>query len=226
MSIKFVKTTDKPQIAEAIADRLSSELSNNKKVLWLVSGGSNIQLAVEIMKQIPDDLSQNLTVSLIDERFGEVGHADSNWQQLLDAGINFKQAKAIPILDGSKSLNQNAENHEKEFREMLAENDVKIGLFGMGADGHTSGILPETVAARETSDDKLIVGYQDKFARITTTFAAVKKIDIAFLVAFGEDKRPAMENLKKKIPLEKQPAQILKQISETTVFSDILTRSE
>ena len=222
MSIKFVKTTDKQQIAEAIANRLNSELSNDKKVLWLVSGGSNIQLAVEIMKQIPDDLSWNLTISLIDERFGEVGHADSNWQQLLDAGIDFKQAKAIPILDGSKNLNQNADNYEKKFREMLTENDVKIGLFGMGADGHTSGILPETVAARETTDDKLIVGYQDKFARITTTFVAIKKLDETFLVAFGADKKPAMEDLKTEIPLEKQPAQILKQISETTVFSDVL----
>jgi 6-phosphogluconolactonase/glucosamine-6-phosphate isomerase/deaminase len=223
MPIKFEKTTDKREIARTIANRLISKLSAGKKVLWLVPGGSNIHIAVDVMQQIPEELSQNLTVGLTDERYGKIGHDDSNWKQLDDAGFDPKQAKTLMVLDNSDSPEQNAANYEKKYREALAQNDVTIGFFGMGGDGHTSGIKPESVSAHEHSDDVLIVGYNfTDYDRITTSFAAIAKLDAAFLVAFGEDKRPAMENLKKEIPLEQQPTQILKQVPETIVFSDIL----
>jgi len=53
-------------------------------VLWLVPGGSNIPIAVEAMDMIRKEMSglslKYLTITLSDERYGSVGHKDSNWK--------------------------------------------------------------------------------------------------------------------------------------------------
>jgi 6-phosphogluconolactonase/glucosamine-6-phosphate isomerase/deaminase len=221
--MKFSKTTSRADVARTIAERLVEELSKGKSVLWLMPGGSNIAVAVEVMGQIPEELTENLTVGLTDERFGATGHADSNWRQLAEAGFQPKRAKALAVLDDSGDFTTNAANYEQKFREVLSQNDVKIGFFGMGADGHIAGILPESPAVN-VSDDRLFTGYDaGNFQRMTMTFSAIKQLDDAFLAAFGEEKREALENLRdKELPLQTQPAQILNQLPDTTVFNDIL----
>ena len=37
---------------------------------------------------------------LTDERYGPVGHPDSNWSQLLQKGFDLPQAKLVPVLTG------------------------------------------------------------------------------------------------------------------------------
>jgi hypothetical protein len=45
-------------------------------------------------------------------------------------------------------------------------------------------------------------------------------VTVAYLLAYGEDKRPALENLKTELPPNQQPAQILKDIAEAYVYND------
>ena len=56
------------------------------KVLYLASGGSSIPLSVAVLRAVPASLRAQVTVTLTDERFGPVGHTDSNWQQMREAG--------------------------------------------------------------------------------------------------------------------------------------------
>ena len=102
--MKFIHAVDSSTGIHDLSDRLIAELKQDKKVLWLICGGSNIAPAVEIMKKIranvsPDQLT-NLTVSQTDERYGPVGHPDSNWKQMQDAGFDFEGIKTLPVLRG------------------------------------------------------------------------------------------------------------------------------
>jgi 6-phosphogluconolactonase/glucosamine-6-phosphate isomerase/deaminase len=89
----------------------------------------------------------------------------------------------------------------------------------MGVDGHVAGILPNSPAVLE--NDELVAYYKaSPFERITLSFKALRQLDVAYLIAFGEDKKTALVKLKTNLSLNEQPAQILKSIKEAYVYSD------
>ncbi|HEX7633510.1 MAG TPA: 6-phosphogluconolactonase [Candidatus Saccharimonadales bacterium] len=218
--MQIIQTSDPTPAIQALSDRLIQELSQNKKVLWFVSGGSNIGAAVKIMANIGDDLSKNLIVTTIDERFGPVGHPDSNWQQLQDAGFAPKQATLIPPLQPEETLETAAARFRDQLAQAFASCDISIALLGMGPDGHISGILPNSVATDLQND--IVVGYvSDPYERITTTFTALAKISVFYLFAYGENKREQLLALRDQtLDYDTQPAQFLKEMPEVYVYND------
>jgi 6-phosphogluconolactonase/glucosamine-6-phosphate isomerase/deaminase len=226
--MQFIQAEKAEGVIEAVG-RLKNELALGHKVLWLVSGGSNISTAREIMASIPTKHTDRLTIMLNDERFGQIGHVASNWHNLfyedLDKKIPLfdpKNAKLIPTLRPHLNIHETTRNFEDNLRHELESNDVAISLLGMGADGHTSGILPNSKAAEA---DDLAVWYRgaDDYLRITNTFKALREVDCAYLFAYGADKRQALENLRdRKLPLEEQPAQILWEVPKVYVYNDQL----
>jgi 6-phosphogluconolactonase/glucosamine-6-phosphate isomerase/deaminase len=220
LNIKTTTKIDEP--AEFIFASIFGQLKSNKKVLFFLTGGSSIPVGLnvaELLKNISDkNLIKNLTITLTDERYGEVGHKDSNWQQLTEKGFSLPQAKLIPILTGESrdiAVGKFNENLEQEFKKA----DYKIGLFGIGADGHTAGILPESSAVNA---EAYAFGYKtEKFERITITPKMIEKLDEVIIWAQGKEKWPIIKNLlTENISIPKQPAQILKKVSLLTIFTD------
>ena len=126
-----------------LTERLVRELAAGKQVLWLVSGGSNIPASAQIMDNIPHDLSHNLTVMLVDERYGKLGHEESNWAQLMSAGFHSDEAKLLPVLQAGLSFEQTIERYSEITKVALANNEIIIAQLGIGPDGHIAGILPD-----------------------------------------------------------------------------------
>ena len=206
--------------AAALAARLKGELAAGKRVLWLFSGGSNLPLAAQISRELPDDLTAQLTVLPADERYGLPGHKNSNVKQLLGAGFQRKNATLLPVLDGS-DINLTTDHYETALQMALAESSACIAQIGMGADGHIAGILPHSPAV----DGKdLVAAYTGPdYERITLTFVALARVTAAYLFAYGDAKRPALQDLRdKSLPLADQPAQFLKQLAEVYVYNDQL----
>ena len=220
--MEFIRIDTIQEGVEPLLDRLVDELDNGKKVLWLVPGGSNIPLSVEVMRQIPDDLTANLTVYLTDERFGEIDHPDSNARQLRDAGFDPKKARTVWVLAKDLTLEETCEQYALSISAAFEAADIVIGQMGMGPDGHVCGILPGTAAV---DSDKLVVGYvTEQFTRITLTPKTLQEhVDAAYVFAFGENKREALGNLlSQDLPLVEEPAQILKKLPEAYIYNDQL----
>src|SRR4051812_16644787 len=97
--MKFIRTEGTAQLEADLSAKLDGYLLEGKKVLWLVPGGSNIPVASRIMSSLHNNLG-NLTVTLTDERYGDIGHADSNQVQYTAAGFDLKGASFIPYLIG------------------------------------------------------------------------------------------------------------------------------
>jgi len=212
------KCTGIQEPSELIVTSIHEGLSQGKSVLFMVSGGSAIAVAVGVAQELvtSSDLSR-LRIMLTDERFGPVGHKDSNWKQLHDAGFSLPRAKLLPVLR-DLPFPETVRVYEEELDRAMDESDLRIGLFGMGADGHTAGILPESVATSSTS---LAVGYEaPRFTRITMTHLAIARLNIAVLYAIGEEKVPALRMLEEKHDIHTQPAQALKNAGELTIFTD------
>ena len=214
-----------PEIAiSPLTSKLKGAL-NLGPTLWLVPGGSNIPLVVSVMESLSIELTDDLTIALTDERFGPYDHPDSNWVQLKNAGFDPKRARIIEVLqpgDGS-DLNSVIDRYNSELDSILDEMSAAIGLFGMGADGHIAGILPNSAATNEASYST-VTGYSGTpFSRITISFSAIRRLNAAFLVAMGEAKRAQLVRLiTQDAPLSDQPAQIIKQVSESYLYNDQL----
>lgn len=217
--MQFILANDWSDGIASLSARLNQELSEGKKVLWLLSGGSNIPASVEIMNNLPGELTGNLSIMLNDERFGPVGHADSNWEQLFQAGLDPKQARMLPVLQIDMDLQQTIDHYAQQAEQAFANHDIVISQIGMGADGHIIGILPGSPAAAE--ETRWASGYDSPpYVRLTLTFPAMRQINVGYVMAFGEAKSQAVQNLKQELPLNEQPAQILKQLPEVYFYSD------
>jgi 6-phosphogluconolactonase len=214
---------------DGIADlsaAISTALAENKQLLMLVSGGSNIGVAVTVLNNLPADQISRLQVTLVDERYGPVGHADSNWQQLLNAGLQTEQATLLPVLQSDLTLQATADVYEKLFLDAAQQANTIIGLLGIGPDGHTAGILPDTAAASD--EDSIVIAYKaGTYERLTLGYKALRMIDAAYVFAFGPVKRPAIEALiDTDLPLSQQPAQILKQLTASYLYTDQVDAEE
>jgi 6-phosphogluconolactonase len=217
--MKLIYTTKNPDSIAPLTKRLLSELEKpGTKVLWLVGGGSNIALSVAVMQALPAEMTANLAVMLTDERYGPVSHPDSNMKQLFDAGFEPKQATVVPVLMPDISLEETAARYEQVIATAFDAATVIIAQFGIGADGHIAGVLPDTPGVASTD---AVVGYQsDPFTRVSLTLEALKRSDAAYTFVFGADKKDALEKLTRDVPLSDEPSQILKQIPESYVYND------
>ncbi len=218
--MKYILTAGWEDGIADLTERLVIELANDKRVLWLTCGGSNIQASVQIMDNISSELSRNLSVMLADERYGRPGHAQSNWTQLMQAGFDAKQATLLPVLQAGLNLAQTSSYYNKLAAKAIGDHEVIIAQLGIGQDGHIAGIKPDSLAANNT--EALVVGYQDPpLVRLTLTFAGLRCINAAYAFAFGDAKRKALSLLQShSLELTKQPAQILKQLPEAYVYND------
>lgn len=217
MSLIFKQVTSADSVAAYLAGVIGAKLRQGKKVAWLIPGGSAIAVAVAASKLLQGIPLENLTVTLTDERYGEVNHPDSNWRQLYAAGFVLHGATLIPVLHGS-DIAATAKLFGTALKETFDITDYRIGLFGIGADGHTAGILPHTRAVSET---ELAHGYDaGTFLRVTMTGPAIARLNEAVVYATGEAKWPVLDQLETAVLPDDQPAQFLKQVPTVTIFND------
>jgi len=239
--IKYSNTTTLDASLE-LATKISTYLNDSKKVLWLICGGSNIPIAIQALNELKrrmndnttmenvsvrptnsgandtvNPLLHNLTVTLTDERYGSINHPDSNWRQLREQGFDFALVNAIPVLVG-KSLDETTKLFGINLRDALNQNDVIVGQFGIGTDGHIAGVLPNSIGVKSPGT---VVSYDaGKFKRITITLKTISSMNIAYSFVYGESKREAISNLRMNLTVDEQPAQILKEVGEAVIFTD------
>ncbi len=212
----FSKVDSTAPVITYLTDLLISKLADGS-VLWLVPGGSAIMVAVAVAQNLAAADLSRLTVTLTDERYGPVGHADSNWQQLTAAGFKLSGAQVVPILHGH-DIDQTTTEFAQHLQEYSQGATYCVGLLGIGSDGHTAGILPDSPA---TTSANLASSYQGSdFKRITITPPALAALNEVVVYARGEAKKQALLNLQTDLPVAQQPAHALKQVAKLTIFND------
>lgn len=205
------------EISNQIASVINRELLQGKKVLLFLTGGSSIPMQIMVSKKIENISNENLVITLTDERYGENNHKDSNWFKLISGGFIIKGAKLFPVLS-NKSILETTEDFTKTLEEELKKADYRIGLFGIGADAHIAGILPQSIAV---NTNEFACNYDaPPFLRITITPKTILKLDQAFVYAMGENKWPIIESFKDELLIKDYPVQVLKRVPLLTIFTD------
>jgi 6-phosphogluconolactonase/glucosamine-6-phosphate isomerase/deaminase len=215
MNLKIINNNK--EIVDFITGSISRQLEAGKSVLLFLSGGSSIPIEVEVSHNIKKIPHSKLVVTQVDERYGSVHHSDSNWFKLAKEGFDLPEARLIPYLTGVH-LSETTARIAKILKEEISKADYKIGIFGVGIDGHTAGILPHTEAVNSKG---MVCAYEtDLYSRITITPEVIASLDEGVVCAMSEDKWGVISSLSKDILIEDQPAQILKKIPLLTIFSN------
>ena len=213
------------QTAPKISETINNALYSGKTVLWLVCGGSNISTQIAVLRLLCVDkpeLLARLIILPMDERYGKSGHDDSNYHQLSKAGFNPGSARWYDVLGNNTPLAETVKYYATLVEDSFAESQFVVGAFGLGADGHTAGILPYSPAVTDT--EVTVVGYETpEFTRMTITPSWLIRCDEAYVLAYGEAKTEALRNLQEHtLPLQALPAGLLYGIADVTVYNDCI----
>lgn len=205
---------------EQLTNTIRGALGNNQTVLWLLSAGSNVDITLQVTQQLGTAGVGFVKAALVDERYGDPGHADSNYQKLVDAGFESTGIPLTPVLlPNGESLQATAGRYESVLHDLMSQAQCVVIQLGIGADGHTAGVLPHSIGVDST---KLIESYDGPdFRRITMTLGALRRVDQAFVFCYGADKATTLRQLvDADLPLAEQPAQILKKLPSVYLYND------
>lgn len=235
--MKYIETTNSEPLEKLLIDEISSKLERNIPVLFLVSGGSTAKIAVQIYKKLHKKFAEKtgglkwlMTFTLADERYGEIGHSNSNWQLLLDSGFSPTTFSTVPILKKTAGLAETLEEAVSSFNAFLSDAVSRslhkklyiVGLFGIGEDGHTAGILPNSPATQfETYEKTYATGFESTpFNRITIAPPFFQHIDLAAAWAGGSSKKAALKLIFSEGLPEEIPGRYLSLPKKTIIFTD------
>lgn len=212
-----------------LAKGLLYELVDRKTALYL-SGGSMRSLYEVLAKEetiIPG------AVGLIDERFGPPMHANSNEKMIKESGfLRYLQMLDIPfysVLQSKKDREEAADAYDEKVRSLQSTFQKQIGLIGIGPDGHISSVIPNRKDFHNPWFDPerqhlLVSEFDDPNSkykeRVGMTFLGLSMLDSVIILAFGEQKKEALDLLFETGKEEDLPARFFKrpEIADKTVL--------
>ncbi|MBX8515264.1 6-phosphogluconolactonase [Pseudomonas cichorii] len=136
---------DNPQqlagaLAGNVAERLNAAIAANGVATLVVSGGRSPVAFFQSLAEKPVDWSK-VVISLADERWVPVEHADSNagllQRHLLQGPV--AEAKFIGLYTPAESLEEAALAADEILAQLPA---IDVLILGMGDDGHTASLFP------------------------------------------------------------------------------------
>lgn len=223
--------------AGAALARLLSDASTNRPILLLLSGGS----AFDILSSCAlPETTLGFTVMMLDERFSEKREENNFYifsqtdfyARIKKAGatlVNTESAPEKTVEDLAQKMNDTLLRWEEEHPEGKI-----FATLGIGADGHTAGIMPypenpELFENLFTDEKRVVVGYDAGTKnpiplRATVTIPFLKnRIDAGIVYAVGASKQAAFEKIRsEKGSLAETPARILREMREVTLFTDVI----
>lgn len=216
--MQFINSSD-PKMGQDVLISLINDSLKNSKVLYLLSGGSNIDIEVAVLDGIDSELSNNLTLMLADERYGPSNHQESNYTKLINKGLNVKNSAFINILSDDLSPEETTDLFSQIYSQYKEDADIIVAQLGIGNDGHIAGVLPDTEGVNSQA---IAVYYEtETLKRITLTLNTLKDIDKAIVFCFGDNKRDALRRLRDgEEDTNQLPSVILKELADVIVYND------
>ncbi len=185
------------------------KLAAAQPILFLSSGGSCLHLLEGL--DASDFSLHHLTLGILDERI-TTDLTSRNLERLLLTDF-FKQATAggCSVLDWRQAIDEPLEQQAQRFETALRTwinqhtNGQIIATLGLGADGHTAGVLPlseDRVLFSSLFDGSAwVAGYDAKIKspfpyRVTVTLSFLREhVTHAILFVTGKEKRAALDAL-------------------------------
>ena len=176
-----------------------------------LSGGSTPEEVYRRVTHPPHVAEIDWTKCLLfwsDERNTLPTKRDSNFWMAMEAGF---KATAIPPsqvfrMHAEEAMEKHAEEYEKLLKNVLDGRPLDLILLGVGADGHTASLFPNTPALEETH--KWVVANpvpQKNTTRMTLTYPCIHRSINIVIYALGAEKSSIVRDVFLKPEGEKTP---------------------
>ena len=178
--------------AQRIVELASEAIAARGTFTIALSGGSTPKAIFELLAD--DEFRtqiawQNVHVFFGDERTVPPYHADSNFRMANEAMLSRVPLpeQNIHRIDGVGDAAANASDYESDLREYFSNSNwprLDLVMLGMGDDGHTASLFPDTTALKEESL-WVAANWVEKFNtwRITLTAPAINAArNVLFLI--------------------------------------------
>lgn len=201
----MVASVENPQKGLFLARDVLYKMVDPKTALFL-SGGRTPKELYEIVGN-----EKKLTagaVALIDERYGEKFHDNSNEKMIQDSGLlaylESRNIQFYPILQDSMCREDSALQYDETVRYMFSHFPKTAAILGVGLDGHTAGIAGNrndfsNPIFNPEQKNRMVSDFNDSTGmfkeRITMTFLSLSQLDFMMVLVFGDDKKNALEDM-------------------------------
>ncbi len=173
-------------VAGYISDVAKQHIQEKGSFTLALSGGST-----------PRDIIYNLSSMYLewdkiyifwsDERDVPLEHEDSNYKMAMDAGLSKIETNIFRI-------ETEKEDTVERYEEILKKyHPLDLVMLGVGKDGHTASLFPDTSALKENSRLFVSNNVPQNGNRYTFTLKAINEAAKAVLIATGSSKRDAWQ---------------------------------
>lgn len=180
----------------------------SKKSLLVMCGGLYTNYKSMIVE--PNDLLIG-AACMGDERYGEQFHMHSNELLIKNFGaISYFEKKGIEfykILNGL-DVHSTAKQYNLIVTALFDRFPERVGIMGIGADVHTAGIFPQSLATH-SPDNVVEEAVASEFSeRITMTSQALSQFTTFVVMTFGDKKIQAVKTVldETEVDVHKYPA--------------------
>jgi 6-phosphogluconolactonase len=194
------------ELAEAaardFATRAREAIEGQGRFAVALAGGSTPKATYEVLaRDYIDKLDwSRLHVFFGDERTVPPDHEDSNYRMAREALLSHVPVGSVHRMRGELPPAEAAAAYEEELREYFKESDrfpsFDLILLGIGEDGHTASLFPET-SALDVGDRWVVANPVLKLetTRLTLTLPVINAAKaVTFLVA-GQGKAGALKEI-------------------------------
>jgi len=171
-----------------------------------LSGGSTPKAIYELLCKHPycEEIEwEKVHLFWSDERSVPPTHKDSNYRMAMEAG--FKNMAIPPShihrMIAESDIEKNAIAYEKKIRAVLEDRAFDLIMLGMGPDGHTASLFPETTALKVKGHLAVanFVPQQDTW-RMTLTFECINAAHCTVFYVLGASKQEMLLRVFKEPP--------------------------
>jgi len=133
-----------------------------------------------------------------DERAVPPEDSESNYKMAMDSGIKNMPIKQENIfrMKAEHNIEKNAKEYEELINKKLHSQLFDLVMLGVGDDGHTASLFPNTEALKET--EKLVAANyvpQKNTWRMTLTFKAINQSKNIVLYILGGNKKTILKKI-------------------------------
>ena len=181
----------------ALAERLGRAIAAAGPGAIMLSGGTTPLPAYRVLGARPPPHDPLLHVLFSDERYVPRDSAASNYHQarpLLDA-LALRPERLLRVRT-ELPLEQAAEDYERSLGEMLGSGvPLRLGLLGLGADGHTASLFSGADLARASGRLAIAVQRPDGMSAVSVTPQLLAQVEELVFVVAGGGKQEAVRAL-------------------------------
>jgi 6-phosphogluconolactonase len=192
---------------EIFVDEAQKAIKAREVFYVAISGGHTPKRFFELLGEAPKATSlswDKIHLFWVDERYVP---PDSQWSNYKLAADTFLPKVAIPeenvhrIPTEFDDFNVSAQNYEETIRRVFCLEQKKVPQFdlillGMGADGHTGSLFPDSFAPLDMEDLVCVVYLlDDKLNRITLTHPVLSAASHLVVLVSGQEKADILKEV-------------------------------